>query len=79
MKEKSKDDVVMKQLEKKIENMSLERRGLFSELIERYKSLDIDELRRELRYILYVKNTLRANRRNKENLNLGSCRGNAAS
>ena len=27
-----------------------------------------------MRYILYVKNTLRANRRNKENLNLGSCR-----
>ena len=72
MKRKTEDDAVMKQLEEEIKAMSLERRKLLSEMIERYKNLDVDELRRELRYITYMKNTLPANRRNKENLNLGS-------
>lgn len=72
MRGENKDDVVMKRLEEEIKNMSLEKRKLISEVIERCKNLDVDELRRELRYIIYVKNTLPGNRRNKENLKLGS-------
>ena len=62
MKEKSKNDVAKKQLDNESENMLLERRILLSKLIERYEKLDIYELRRELRYIIYVTSVVPANR-----------------
>ena len=46
MRGENKDDVVMKRLEEEIKNMSLEKRKLISEVIERCKNLDVDELRR---------------------------------
>lgn len=64
-----------KQLYKEIENMSLEKRELLSELVKYYKTLNTDELILELRYIIYVKNTQPANRRSFENLNLGLFKG----
>lgn len=65
----------IKGLEKEFKNMSLERRKLMLELIEKWVGMDTDELILELRYIIYVKNTKSANRRSFENLNLGFSKG----